>query len=245
MLKYNYIIYKYKYMTELPDFYRDQANSIDNAETIREMQSKYQRFLDSYLQKSYEEWVDNWLLSLIQANWDQIDFKTFIDYLLKNKQENFGNDDVYQLAELRNQVINLREELEDLWPRDFQIIWWKMWSYEFRWSENFKYLGRNFYEVNIDFSKIKNHEVNSWLNIRTTYNRGDKFYIHYDWNNVIKYYSWNSFENRRLLWQQVISHKNETVVRWNTIYNRWAEQNIYLRDLWMQLRIKFFQKRER
>jgi hypothetical protein len=42
-------------MTELPDFYRDHANSIDNAETIREMQSKYQRFLDSYLQKSYEE----------------------------------------------------------------------------------------------------------------------------------------------------------------------------------------------
>lgn len=232
-------------MTEVPDFYRDQGEAIENAPAIREMQSTYSRFLDAYLEKSFDEWIDRWLLSLVQANWDQINFKNFLDYLLQNEQENFSNDDVYQLAELRNEVINLREELEDLGPRDFQIVWWRMWSYEFIWSDSFEYLWGNFYEVNIDFSKVSRQEVASWLNIRTQFDRWDKFYIHYDWNNVIKYYSGRDFNNRRLLWQEVISHKEETVVSWNTIYERGAEQDVYLRDLWMNLRIKFFEKRER
>jgi uncharacterized protein YeeX (DUF496 family) len=42
-------------MSEIPDFYRNQANTIENAEIIRNMQSKYQRFLDNYLQKSFDE----------------------------------------------------------------------------------------------------------------------------------------------------------------------------------------------
>ncbi len=231
-------------MSEVPDFYNEQAENIQNAETIREMSSKYQRFLDAYLEKSYEEWSSRWLLELVKANWDNIDFKIFLEYLLDNP-EKFKDDDVYQLAELRNATANLKEEIESIWPRDFQIVWGRMWSYEFMWNDEIKYLWRNFYEVDIDFSKIRNHEVTSWLNIKAQYDRWDKFYIHYDGNNVIKYYSWNSLERRRLLWHEVINHKNETVIEWNTIYNRWAEQDIYLRDLWMHLTVKFFQKRER
>lgn len=232
-------------MSEIPDFYKNQASTIENAEIIRNMQSKYQRFLDNYLQKSFDEWVDRWLLELVKANWDNINFRVFIDYLLNTQADLLDADDVYQLAALRNEVINLREEIEQLWARDFEIIQWNIWSYSFMWNDSFKYLWRNFYEVNIDFSKIKTKEVRSWLNIERQYNRWEKFYIEYDWNNVIKYYSGRNFNNKRLLWHEVISHKFEIERRWNTVYRKWAEQDLYLSRLWMNLRIKFFEKRER
>ena len=131
-----------------------------------------------------------------------------------------------------------------MWPRDFQIIEWNIWDYRFMWSDSFEYMWNNFYAVKVDFSKIKNHKINSWLNIETTYRKWDKFFIQYDWNNIIKYYSGRSQDNIKLLWHEVIDHKQETIVRWWKIYNRWAVEEIYLRKLWMNLKIKFFEKRK-
>ena len=48
----------------------------------------------------------------------------------------------------------------------------------------------------------------------------------------------------RLLWHEVIDHKQETIIRWWKIYNRWAVEDIYLRKLGMNLKIKFFEKRK-
>jgi len=230
--------------SDIPDFYKEQWEIVNKSSTIREMKSKYDRFLWAYLQKSFEEWTDKWLLEVVKANWDNINFRIFLDYLLKNNPEKLSNDDLYQIAALRNEAVNLREEIEDMGPRDFQIIEWNIWDYRFMWSDSFEYLWNNFYAVKVDFAKINNHRVNSWLNIETTYRRWDKFFIQYDGNNVIKYYSGRSQDNMRLLWHEVIDHKQETIIRWWKIYNRWAVEDIYLRKLWMNLKIKFFEKRK-
>ncbi|MDD3145142.1 MAG: hypothetical protein PHV23_03430 [Candidatus Gracilibacteria bacterium] len=229
---------------DVPDFYRNQGEIINKGPIIGEMKSKYDRFLNAYLQKTFEEGTDKGLLQLVKANGDNINFRVFLDYLLKNNPENLNNDDLYQLAALRNDVVNLREEIEDMGPRDFQIVEGNIGDYRFMGSDSFEYMGNNFYAVKVDFSKIRDHRVNSWLNIETTYRRGDKFFIQYDGNNVIKYYSGRSQNNMKLLGHEVIDHKQETIVRGGKIYNRGAVEDIYLRKLGMNLKIKFFEKRK-
>ena len=83
--------------SDIPDFYREQWEIVNKSSTIREMKSKYDRFLWAYLQKSFEEWTDKWLLEVVKANWDNINFRIFLDYLLKNNPEKLSNDDLYLL----------------------------------------------------------------------------------------------------------------------------------------------------
>jgi len=226
---------------------------IDTRENKKSIEKKYLIFIKKYLEKKYNEWVDQWLVDLIEANWDKIDFLDYLDYILKINPDDLGLDDIYQIANLKNEIREIREEVEDLWPRDFQIIDWNIWSYTFKWKDTFKYLWKNFYAVKIDFDKINNISKQWWWSITLNYTKWDIFFINYDWKNIIKYYVWKNFNEKRFVGHKVIDHKFEKIKRkeyknWKKQiieYRRWAEEKIYLEKLEMNLTIKFFEKKLR
>ena len=220
------------------NFYNAENSYLNKSSTIGKMEKKYERYLLNYLKKDFEEGVDKGLVTTVKAKWDKISFITYLDQLLRYDKD-LSIDDSYQIAQLREAILETKEEKEIQWPRDFQIIDWNIWKYKFEWDDSFQYLWNNFYAVKIDFDKVKEHKIASWLKIRNTYTKWDLFFIHYDWNNVIKYYSWRSFQDKEPLWHETIDHKKEIVRSWRTIYEKWAEQNIYLKRLWMNLKIKF------
>jgi hypothetical protein len=217
------------------------------------MWALYNGRLNNILDKDYENisWKNAWerLLKQVIRDWNKIQFWRYLKYLIESWQIDSNNnyDDIDQIWDLQDQLGTLKEQVEEMWSKDFQIVEWSIWDYEFRWSDNFEYLWSNFYAVKIDFSKIKHHNINSWINIKKTYTKWDIFFIHYDGNNVIKYYSWRNFEDKKLVWHEVIDHKQELVKqkKWykkEIYYERWAKEKIYLKELEMNLTLKFFQK---
>lgn len=222
-----------------PDsFYNEQSEFINSIEANTEMESIYKKWLEEYLSKKYEEWWDEQILEIAKALWNAKDLKNYLDFLLKNAQTDKRIlDDISQLARLKNKLSDLKEETELLWPKDFEIIWGRRWSYEFV-HDDFEYIWNNRYKVEVNFQKRQNKLI--------TYGRNEQFFIEYAWKNTIKYYN----QNERFLWIWVIDHKQEekTIVDISgnrieqTKYGRGVEQSVYLPELRVHLTMKFHEK---
>jgi len=217
-------------MWEAPDFYSQMSTDLQNDEVIAFAWKKYDNFIKSHLDNyTFEDDKSKNIIALANAMWDINDFKSYIDYLININNSNIQNqswdvkisekfmDDLTQLAQIKNNLNNLKSEIETQKEIPFEILWgqilvqnidWK-WGLKFsKWETQWKEIwndeiiyneSSNRYEINIDYSGFpKNLEIeyNGWNIVKihdTLYNTVDRVQIiskDINVQDITKY--WNS-----------------------------------------------------
>lgn len=244
------------YVEPADDFYWKLGKNLENAEEFNKMWSLYNQRLNQILEKDYEDsvWKSLWerLLKQVIRDWNKIQFFEYLKYLVDSWQISSENsfDDVDQIWELQDQLKSLREEVEEMWNRDFTVVWWNMdWMPLSLWD--FEYLWNNTYSLKVDFEKIKRKKVGGFLKLSRTYRNSSKILLQYDWTQEIKFYYWDSRNdiNREnyiwttFLWDKVIDVTDiRNRRRWNTRIREeqvWARHQVYFRELDMKLILQF------
>lgn len=87
------------------DFYKEQIEFVQNRDNINEIISEYSNFLNNYLKNNFKDWVDEWLITFIEAKWDKEKIIKYINYIMENNPNNLGSDDLFQLANLKKTLI--------------------------------------------------------------------------------------------------------------------------------------------
>jgi len=264
------------YIESADDFYWKQNFQLEHANEFNKMWALYNKRLNQILNKDFEDisWQRAWdrLLRKVIRDKNKIQFLHYLKYLVDSWKIDSNNDfdDIDQIWDLQDKLRDLKEQTENLWKRDFNISWWRIWKYNFDWRNNIEYIWNNKYIIKLDFEKIRRW----WGKIIKYRIRNSKEYeiwIKYDGWNLIKYYKWNNFDERNYLWTSIIRHKEEYIEENNSIHSKknykyqnpdirkshqidksysrtksyiqWATHQVYIRDLNMYLDLTFNTKK--
>lgn len=216
---------------ETPSFYEKQEAVLDN---INEVKTEFWPLIDDYLKSDYKSEENQLFLDWIKWKARELNkpqFDTLVYYINQRKEQTTW-DDKMQLLKLWSELISnkselLKEQIDNLWDKDFAIAWWESWDYKLS-GDDIEYLWSNIYKIHVELEKRKNKYI--------TYGKSFDFWIQYiPQSGVIKYRDdmWNT-------WRVVVDHKRETVEKWE-IHRNWNttayERRIF--DRWVTTPVKF------
>ncbi len=183
------------------DFQAEQSEFQEKTSIINDVQNKYKLYIDHYLEKNQDQWVDAPLFDLIDANWDQQEVITYIDYNLNKNWNTLSNDDLWQLKNLKT-VLEKQDYKEKIHVFPNSVNFWIVdWYYEINWVQ---------YQITKkEIKKLKKNKYKLILQ-REWSKLTEKFQIHYDWSDFVSIY--NQFWIH--IWRQNLN-------KWNTIYIEW------------------------
>ena len=184
------------------DFKSEQKEFTTRSDTIERVQDEYKLYIDHYLQKDQKEWVDAPLFDLIDANWDQEDVITYIDFELENKLKGTSKDDLAQLKDLKT-VLEKQDYKERIYVFPNNVNFWiTSWTYEEKWKR-----------YNIVMQEIKKLRKNRYkLLLQREWSKSiDKFEVHYDGSDYVSIY--DQFGSR--IWRELIEKDKTIFINWN------------------------------
>jgi hypothetical protein len=141
-------------MAEVPSQYSDMNDSLNNDESIVLGWKKYDKFIKSHLDNyTFEDDKSKNIIALAKAMWDIKDFKNYIEYLISVNNSNLDNtiweveisekfmDDLTQLAQIKNNLSELKWNIETQNEIPFDILWWTIEIYDLlKWKNKTKFV---------------------------------------------------------------------------------------------------------
>lgn len=185
------------------DFKKEQSEFWSRSEIIDEVRDEYKLYIDHYLQKEQDKWVNAPLFNYIDANQDQEKVITYIDYELKDNANDLSKDDLSQLENLKT-VLEKQDYKEKIHIFPNNVNFWILSGI---------YKEKNWEEHKIIMQNIKKLRKNRYklLLQREWSKRIEKFEIHYDWSDYVSIY--DQFGTR--IWRELIKKDDTIFIEWN------------------------------
>lgn len=213
------------------DFYSRQMEFVDKWNEIAEIETDKVLLwiINDYLKKEESEWVSNSIVNFINQRWNKNTVIEYITYILNNNPNNLENDDLFQLANLKNELVKneisqIRSSVEQNWNIDFEIVWWtitvKTISVKHEWWLKFSKEKSREIEYDIVNEKITdlwNNRYNILLKAEGS-RKEFEFNIKYSWWHSVTIYD----KDWRYIWRQIIETKEKTIIKSN-----WYRKEVY------------------
>lgn len=205
----------------MSDFYRKQMEFVDNSNEIAEVETDeiLLWIINDYLEKKQSQWVDDSLVNFINQRWSKENVIKYITYTLNNNSNNLSNDDLFQLANLKSELVknelnSIKNSIESNRNIDFEIVWWtitvKTTKIQFSWWLKTKTRDVEYDIVNEKIVDLWNHKYKILLK-RENSSRTYSFEIKYNWWHSLTIYD----QYWKYIWRQIIETKQKTIIKWN------------------------------
>lgn len=224
-------------MAEVPSQYSDISDSLNNDESIVLGWKKYDRLLQSHLDRyTFEDDKSKNIIALAKAMWSIKDFQSYINHLIQLNNANLDNtiwaveisekfmDDLTQLAQIKNNLSGLKWDIEKQKNVPFEILGWQILVQNTEW------------EWWIKFAKWDKQWKQIW-NDEIMYNESTNRYVinvDYKWfpkNLEIEYNGWHVIKIHDTRYNRVervkIISKNIDVQDIKSYWYNWARIESY------------------
>jgi len=184
------------------DFQNEQSEFQERTDIIEDVQNKYKLYIDHYLEKEQTQWIDAPLFDFIDANWDQENVITYIDFELEKRKKQLSKDDQSQLKDLKS-VLEKQDYKEKIHVFPNSVNFWIVWGY-------YILEDKSYWMVMQEIKKLRKNKYKLLLQ-REWSKVVDKFEIHYDWSDFVSIYD----QFWKHLWRQNINKSNTIFIEWN------------------------------